>query len=225
VSLSSFPSCFYSLLTQTLKDEKKRAAYDQFGAASKQPGFDPNAFTRGFGSGAGGFSSEGFSFEDIGSVFGGGRGTRGSQSEFFEQLFGFADQKGSGFRGSTQGANLETSVNISFLEACKGTSKKVTVQPITNCGTCSGSGLKQGAKRVSCTSCGGSGTRMFVSNGFHLASTCESCEGVGSTIPRNSQCSSCEGMGKVRVKKTVQVDIPAGEWSKSSFDQNRRPNS
>jgi len=52
---------------------------------------------------------------------------------------------------------------------------------------------------------------MFVSNGFHLASTCESCQGVGSTIPRNSECSSCGGMGKVRVKKTVQVDIPAGE--------------
>lgn len=211
--MSSSSFCIrHSQFIQTLKDGKKRAAYDQFGAASQQPGFDPDAFARGFGRGTSGFSAEGFSFEDLGSVFGTGRGARGSPSEFFEQLFGFSDQKGSGSRGPTRGADLETSVNVSFLEACKGTSKKVTVQPITNCGTCSGSGLKQGAKRVSCTPCGGSGTRMFVSNGFHLASTCESCQGVGSTIPRNSECSSCGGMGKVRVKKTVQVDIPAGEY-------------
>ncbi|KXN83596.1 hypothetical protein AN958_01161 [Leucoagaricus sp. SymC.cos] len=142
-----------------LKDDKKRAAYDKYGSASQQPGFDPDAFARGFGGGgfnaggfgsAGGFSAGGFNFEDLGSAFGSGRGPRGPQADLFEQLFGaFAGgPKGPGFRGPTRGADLETSVNISFMEACKGTSKKVTVQPITNCGTCSGSGLKQGAKRV-----------------------------------------------------------------------------
>lgn len=206
---------------QTLKDDKKRAAYDRYGAASQQPGFDPDAFARGFGGGgfnaggfggAGGFSAGGFNFEDLGSVFGSGRGPRGPQADLFEQLFGaFAGPKGPGFRGPTRGADLETSVNVSFLEACKGASKTVTVQPIANCGTCSGSGLKQGAKRVPCTSCGGTGTRTFMSNGFHLASTCDACQGAGSTIPRSSECSGCGGMGKVRVKKTVQVDIPAGE--------------
>ncbi|KAJ3576146.1 hypothetical protein NP233_g633 [Leucocoprinus birnbaumii] len=198
----------------TLKDDKKRAAYDKYGSASQQPGFDPDAFSRGFGGGfggAGGFSAGGFNFEDLSSVFGSGRGPQGSQADLFEQLFGaFGGSRGPGFRGPTRGADLEASVNISFLEACKGTSKKVTVQPITSCGTCSGSGLKQGAKRVSCSSCGGTGTRTFMTNGFHLASTCDSCQGVGSTIPRNSECSGCGGMGKVRVKKTVQVDIPAG---------------
>ncbi|XP_006454746.1 hypothetical protein AGABI2DRAFT_182724 [Agaricus bisporus var. bisporus H97] len=203
----------------TLKDDKKRAAYDKYGAASQQPGFDPDAFARGgFGGfnaggfpGAGGFSAGGFSFEDLSSVFGSGRGSGGPQPDLFEQLFGnFSGQPGPGPRAPTRGADLETSVNVSFLEACKGTSKTVTVQPITNCGTCSGSGLKQGAKRVSCKSCGGTGTRTFVSNGFHLASTCNTCHGYGSTIPRNSECSSCGGMGKIRVKKAVQVDVPAG---------------
>ncbi|KAF9452545.1 hypothetical protein P691DRAFT_756287 [Macrolepiota fuliginosa MF-IS2] len=200
----------------TLKDDKKRSAYDKYGAASQQPGFDPDAFSRGFGGGgfgggAGGFSAGGFNFEDLGSVFGSGRGPRGPQADLFEQLFGtFGGPKGPGFRGPTRGADLETSVNISFLEACKGASKTVTVQPITNCGTCAGSGLKQGAKRAPCTSCGSTGTRTFMSNGFHLASTCDACQGAGSTIPRSSECSGCGGMGKVRVKKTVQVDIPAG---------------
>ncbi len=31
---------------QILKDEKKRAAFDQYGASSQQPGFDPEAFAR-----------------------------------------------------------------------------------------------------------------------------------------------------------------------------------
>ncbi len=198
-----------------MKDEKKRATYDKYGAASQQPGFDPDAFARGFGGGgfpgAGGFSAGGFHVEDLGSMFGGGRGPRGPQADLFEQLFGFGGQKGPGFRGPTRGADLETSVNVTFLEACKGTSRNVTVQPITNCGTCAGSGLKQGAKRAPCTSCGGTGTRTFMSNGFHLASTCDACQGAGSTVPRSSECSGCGGMGKVRVKKDVQVDIPAGE--------------
>lgn len=43
-----------------------------------------------------------------------------------------------------------------------------------------------------------------------MASTCSTCSGTGTTVPRSGQCSSCGGIGKVRVKKTVQVKIPAG---------------
>ena len=57
----------YSLcLFQILKDDKKRAAYDQYGSASQQPGFDPNAFS-GFGGAGAGFSG----FQDFASAFGG----------------------------------------------------------------------------------------------------------------------------------------------------------
>lgn len=81
-----------------------------------------------------------------------------------------------------------------------------------NCSTCSGSGLKKGAKRSSCTVCGGTGTRTFViDSGFQMASTCTTCSGTGTTVPRGSQCGTCTGVGKVRVRKTVKVDIPPGE--------------
>jgi len=43
-----------------------------------------------------------------------------------------------------------------------------------------------------------------------MASTCSTCSGTGTTVPRSGQCSSCGGIGKVRVKKTVQVKVPAG---------------
>lgn len=103
------------------------------------------------------------------------------------------------------------SIGVTFLEACKGVTKKVTINPVVNCHSCSGSGLKPGAKRTTCHACGGTGTKLFViDSGFQMASTCTTCSGTGSTVPRGSQCGPCSGVGKVREKKVVQVNIPAG---------------
>ncbi|KAF8350207.1 DnaJ protein [Amanita rubescens] len=195
-----------------LKDEKKRAEYDKYGAASQQPGFDPNAFSQGrdFAGGFAGGFSQGFpGFGGFNASFGGGRG---AQSDLFEQLFSFGGGRArSPFSESMRGADLETTVNISFQEAARGASKKVNITPIVNCPTCSGSGMKKGAKRLTCTACGGTGHRTFViDSGFQMASTCNVCGGVGSTIPRSSQCLDCDGVGKVQTKKTVTVTIPAG---------------
>ena len=43
-----------------------------------------------------------------------------------------------------------------------------------------------------------------------MASTCESCGGAGSQIPRGGECPRCDGEGVVHEKKTVTVHIPAG---------------
>ncbi|KAJ2928768.1 hypothetical protein H1R20_g8191, partial [Candolleomyces eurysporus] len=203
----------------TLKDDKKREAYDRYGAASQQQGFDPNFANAGFG-GFGGFGGAGggrfrggFSgFQDFSEVFGSGGGRRSAQGDLFEQLFGaYAGGRGPKASANMRGSDIETNVGVTFLEACKGTTKTVNVQPVANCGTCSGSGLKEGEKRSTCPSCGGSGERTYVINsGFQMSSTCDTCDGQGTTIPRNAQCGTCGGAGKVRVKKTIQVTIPAG---------------
>ncbi|KAK1220946.1 mdj1 protein precursor [Marasmius sp. AFHP31] len=191
-----------------LKDDSKRKAYDQYGSASQQPGFDPNMFSGGFGGAAGGFN-----FQDFASAFGGAhqRGGAGN-SDLFEQLFSaFGSRGGPRHTGPSRGADIQSNISISFLEACKGTTRTVNLSPVSDCGSCSGSGLKPGAKRTSCTTCGGTGTRTFViDSGFQMASTCGTCEGSGTTVPRGGQCSSCGGLGKVRTRKTVSVEIPAG---------------
>ncbi|KDQ54776.1 hypothetical protein JAAARDRAFT_71581 [Jaapia argillacea MUCL 33604] len=199
----------------TLKDDKKRSAYDKYGSTSQQPGFDPDAYEKArsaFGGGAGGGGFGGFGgFQDFGAAFGGGS-ARGS-ADLFEQLFGaFGGGGGRGRRPeSSRGEDLEASVGISFTDSCKGTTRTVNVTPVVDCSTCSGSGLKSGAKRSTCTACGGSGTRTFViESGFQMASTCPACHGSGTSIPRGSQCGDCSGMGKVRVRKSVSVDVPAG---------------
>ncbi|KAF9270514.1 DnaJ protein [Marasmius fiardii PR-910] len=190
-----------------LKDESKRAAYDQYGSASQQPGFDPNMFSGAFRGGAGG----GFPFADL---FGSGRtgGRPGGPGINLEDLFGGVfGGAGRARPGPSRGSDIESSISINFLEACKGSQRTVNVTVVSDCSSCSGSGLKPGAKRTTCTTCGGSGTRTFViDSGFQMASTCTSCDGTGSTVPRSGQCSSCGGVGKVKIRKTVNVEIPAG---------------
>ncbi|KAJ7655164.1 DnaJ protein [Mycena polygramma] len=186
-----------------LKDEKKRQMYDQYGATSQEQGFDPNAFS-GFGGGGGGGGFPGF------HGFG-GNSPFGKDSDLFSQLFQGMSGGRSGFSQAVRGGDLEVSIRITFLEACKGTSRKVNTTPVVDCPPCSGSGLKPGAKRSACPTCKGTGTRTFViDSGFQMASTCNTCSGSGSTVPRTGECTHCGGVGKVRTKTTVQVDIIPG---------------
>ncbi|PWN53815.1 hypothetical protein IE53DRAFT_395667 [Violaceomyces palustris] len=197
-----------------LSDEKKKAAYDQYGTTDGQPGFDPFGGGGSSPFGAGGFGG----FQDFG-----GFSHAGNAGSIFESLFGAfgggarpgsrggAGFGGAGFAGEARGEDLETTVSISFEEACKGTKRKVTINPVEKCGTCSGSGLKAGAKRSTCGTCNGTGTRTFViQGGFQMATTCPSCGGAGTTVAPGDNCGTCDGIGRVRGRKEVEIDLPAG---------------
>ncbi|SGY66202.1 BQ5605_C004g02641 [Microbotryum silenes-dioicae] len=191
-----------------LSDEKKRADFDRFGPASTQQGFDSDAYARASSS----FGGAGFS-----DFFGGGAtgGAGGAGPDIFESLFGaFGGGRGGSARpgqGMQPGEDIEIGITLPFLEAAKGTSKTVTISPVVDCGTCKGSGLKEGAQKSSCRACGGSGTRTFtIQSGFQMASTCNVCGGSGSTTPYGSGCGTCNGVGKVRERKSVEVRIPPG---------------
>lgn len=196
-----------------LSDEKKRAAYDQYGTTDGQPGFDPSGGGGSSPFGAGGFGG----FQDFG-----GFSNAGNAGSIFESLFGAfggggrPGQRGPGFGGASfageaRGEDLETTINLSFEEACKGTKRKVVINPIERCGTCTGSGLKPGAKKRTCGTCNGTGTRTFViQSGFQMATTCPSCGGAGSTVAPGDNCNTCDGIGRVRGRKQVEIDLPAG---------------
>lgn len=115
-----------------------------------------------------------------------------------------------------KGSDLEAAVGISFMDACKGTKKTVEVTPVVDCSPCTGTGLKPGVKRTKCSACNGTGTRTFVvDSGFRMASTCQVCRGVGTMVPQGGNCMSCDGLGKVRQRKSVVVNIPAGANQRS----------
>lgn len=199
---------------EILSDPKKKATYDQYGAAAfdQGAGFDPSG-----GGGPGGPFGAGAGQ----SPFGGGFGFGGFQGDInIDDLFGAFTGGGRRGRGGRQsayqeevlvGQNIDVQTNISFMDAAKGISKDILITPLVECKTCSGDGLKKGQKRSSCSKCGGTGTRIhFAQAGFQMASTCETCGGQGVTIPRGAECGSCKGNGVVRERKTVNIDIPGG---------------
>ncbi|KAJ2801512.1 mdj1 protein precursor [Coemansia guatemalensis] len=175
----------------TLSDENKRRSYDQFGTA------DPTGGGMGGGEGFSGFGN----MEDILSqMFGGG----------FSGMGGSARGGGGGGGFVSVGEDVEASVTISFMEAVKGTKTSVTITPVVKCQPCSGQGTKKGARRDKCKTCRGTGRAMFQMGGFHVQQPCPECGGEGSTINPKDRCSSCGGNGRVRERKTIPVDIPAG---------------
>ncbi|KAI9264872.1 hypothetical protein BDA99DRAFT_507126 [Phascolomyces articulosus] len=196
---------------EILSDEQKRKQYDQFGF-----GFDGAGGPGGPG-GPGGFGGGG------GQGFPGGFDPNDIFSQFFGGGFaggGFGGGAGGGMGGdpfrNVPGEDIQTPLTITFMEAVKGVTKYVTVDRVTSCTTCHGSGMQAGKQKETCGVCRGSGVQTVSMGGFHMQTTCTSCGGTGSSIPSGAGCRTCDSVGKVRERKTVQVNVPAG------VDQNSR---
>ena len=172
-----------------LSDPEKRKQYDQFGHAA----FDGTA-------GAGGFDFDGADFSDI-----------------FGDLFGdFFGSGGNGRRsnpnGPMKGANVRTSVRISFMESVFGATKKISVNLKDPCPTCGGSGAKPGTSPKMCPKCGGKGQVVYSQQSFfgtvRNVQTCPDCSGKGTVIEQ--RCTTCGGSGYTNSRKQMEVTIPAG---------------
>ena len=132
-----------------LRDDEKRQRYDQFGedAANMDDEQFRNA-TGGFG-GFGGFQG-----------FQGGAPPGMDPEDIIREFFGFGGGGRRGPRGPSgpaRGGDIQTQLNISFMEAVKGSTKEVKVRSQVSCKTCDGSGSKDKSKPVTCSNCGGSG--------------------------------------------------------------------
>lgn len=174
---------------ETLGDEQKRAAYDQYGPTGANGGFGGGA------GGFGGFDGAGFGgFEDIfSSFFGGGGGMRNPNAP-------------------RQGDDLQYRVNLTFEEAVFGVEKEVVYNRESTCSTCHGSGAKPGTSPVTCSRCHGSGV-INVDTQTPLGMmrrqvTCDVCHGKGKEI--KEPCHICHGTGHEKKTHKVSVKIPAG---------------
>ena len=111
-----------------------------------------------------------------------------------------------------KGANVRTSVRITFLEAVFGVEKEITLSLKDPCPTCSGTGAKPGTTPQMCPKCGGKGQVVFTQQSFfgtvRNVQTCPDCGGSGKII--KDKCSQCGGTGFVSSTKTIKVSIPAG---------------
>lgn len=170
-----------------LKDDQKRAAYDQFGHAA----FDGQAG----GAGAGGFSG-----------FGGGGGFSDIFDEMFSEFMG--GRRGRRGQQSRKGADLRYDLEITLEQAFEGDTETISIPVPATCETCDGSGAAKGSKPVTCNACGGHGKVRAQQGFFSVERTCPTCQGQGETISK--PCGSCGGQGRVQKNKSLNVNIPKG---------------
>lgn len=192
-----------------LGDDKKRKEYDELKALLASGGI-----RGGFGSGGTGFpggfrtSTGGFDASDIfgGSGQGGGFSADGGLGDIFGGLF----NRGSGPRQSarpTRGADVETDITLSFVEAAKGTTIPVELTGEAPCNTCHGSGSKSGHP-AKCGVCAGTGFTSENKGAFGFSAPCPNCGGAGEVI--TDPCDNCNGRGTVHKSRSITVRIPAG---------------
>ncbi len=183
-----------------LSNPDKKARYDRFGHSGMAGGFG--------GADAGGFG--GFSMNDIferfGDIFGGHFGSGG-----FSSFGGF----GGGYDGGkrvNRGSDLRVKVKVTLADVANGVRKKLKINKMVTCSTCSGSGAKDSNSYTTCTTCHGSGVVTREVNTFlgraQTTQTCPTCGGEGKII--TDKCKTCHGEGIVKAEEIVEVNIPAG---------------
>lgn len=176
---------------EVLGDADKRAAYDRFGHAAFAQGAGP----RGPGGPAGGFHDP---FDIFREVFGGAGGS------IFEEFFG----GGGGGDGSRDGADLRYDIEISLEEAAGGVEKEISFRKLAACDRCGGTGAEPGSRRVTCSTCRGTGQVTTARGFFTVRQVCPTCHGAGMRVEK--PCRECHGEGRVTKTAKLNVRIPAG---------------
>lgn len=182
-----------------LSDPDKRKTYDQFGSAA----FDQTA------GGANPFSGTGFE----GFNFNGG--DFGDLNDILNSMFGFgggSSSRGRSRNNSSRGDDNIMRIKISFVDAALGTTISLPINYDEPCEHCHGTGAKDGTAYVTCPDCNGQGVVLMQQRSiFGIIQTqqpCPRCHGTGRIIKET--CPYCGGKGYNRIKKTIDVKIPAG---------------
>ena len=187
-----------SVAYDVLSDEKKRKLYDEFGEAGLAAGFDAEKARsyeqwRQQSTRAGG-GQQPFDMDDLGDLFGG--------------LGGIFRQGSRAAAGPQRGSDIESSMEVDFLDAVRGFQTAITLERPVSCETCHGSGTKAGTAPVNCPQCGGSGTVAVAQGPLQFRQTCPRCSGTGK-LP-GDPCPVCRGSGRVTRPETIRVNIPPG---------------
>ena len=165
---------------EVLSNSEKRALYDR--------GMDPSSI-------AGGGFGAGFGFQDI-----------------FETFFGAGGSSRGPVPRARRGQDALVRLDIDLTEATFGTHREVHVDTAVLCATCQGSCCRPGTAPRTCEVCGGRGVVQRVARSFlgqvMTSNPCAACHGFGTVIPE--PCPECSGEGRVRTRRTLGVDVPAG---------------
>jgi len=172
-----------------LIDPEKRSIFDRFGHDGlRGEGFA--GFSR--------FDSSIFQdFEDIlGNFFGFG----------FGDIFGM--RTGQGAYSPRRGRDLVLELDLSLEEAAFGMEREIKLNRTETCSVCEGSQMRPGTSKSVCQYCQGRGQVRYQQGFFSISRTCAACKGAGEVI--SNPCDECRGTGKVKMKRALNIRIPAG---------------
>lgn len=176
---------------EILSDAQKKQRYDTFGhdATGGMPG-GGNPFD-----GQGGYTQ--YSGESVGDIFG----------DIFSNIFS-GGSAGRSKAYQRRGEDLRYDIEVSYLDAMKGTEISIDVPKKETCSVCNGTGSRDGSAPKQCTRCKGKGQVKFSQGFFSLSQECPQCKGEGAII--NNPCPECKGVGAVRKRRSIKVRVPAG---------------
>ncbi len=134
--------------------------------------------------------------------------------------FGFGDIMDAFFGGQSRGPRSRVRrgqdamirVRIDLADAVHGVSRDITVDTAVSCPTCHGAGTAGDSSPSTCPMCQGRGDIQQVQKSFlgqvMTSRPCPQCQGFGTVI--SHPCTECGADGRVRTRRTVTVNIPAG---------------
>lgn len=179
---------------EVLRDPQKRARYDRYGREGIR--------------GQGGFGG-GLDFSDALEVFMRDFGGFGG----LEGLFGGRTRGNRPVKGKA----LRLRLPLELKDVRKGATRRVRVSVLDNCAPCNGTGVKDGARPLTCPNCNGTGEERRVERSvfgqFVSVTPCRPCSGEGTII--SEICPQCRGEGRVRAEREIRVDVPAGVSSEN----------
>lgn len=150
---------------------------------------------------------------DLGGEGGGFGGGFGGFGDIFETFFGGGGGRAGRPRSRRErGQDALVRVTLELRDVVFGAHREIEVDTAVLCETCQGSCCQPGTQPATCDICHGSGqvqrtVRSLLGN-VVTSQPCSACQGYGTTIPY--PCATCQGQGRVRSRRTVSVDIPAG---------------
>ena len=135
----------------------------------------------------------------------------GDWGDLFGNMFGgggFGQGGGRRQRAPERGEDIAVSVKLSFDDALKGVTTKISVPQTVDCEVCHGTRAAPGTSPITCPQCQGRGS-VSVSQGiFAMSQPCPRCGGAGTLI--ENPCAACNGTGAARALKKFTVPLPTG---------------
>ena len=128
--------------------------------------------------------------------------------DFFSGFDSIFDQIFGGRRRQTRGADLVHEIEVSLEDIAEGTEQTLQLNKLDRCKECNG----QGGERTRCTACNGTGAQVRTQRTpfgvFQTTTACRTCNGTASSLKK--ACPACDGEGRIRIKKELNIKIPAG---------------